>query len=279
MARRFGIAGLAAALIGGALTSTQAGIIPWAYDAIFGPNYYGGYPAAYSANYGPSPMSYSVGYSPCGPGGCGVPYAPSNCNTCAPCSTGTCAPRVSYCAPCEVASSSTCTPQTTWKSQQPTPATPKAEVGTKVRINNNGGVSDSELDDPLGNRRYPPKEETLKRPNLDGATTVEPRSDSTSTGESTGFGPTNSNNKTFEPPKNSTDKNKALPLNSDVEGQASRRPLNLDNKSTWSLSSNLPERRAVATQARFGEAKIARRPSNVKADPATVASGSAVVRK
>ncbi len=286
LARRFGIAGLAATLIGGALTSTQAGIIPWAYDAIFGPNYYGGY----SASYGPAPMSYSAGYapySPCGPGGCGVPYAASSCNTCAPCSpcsTGTCTPRVSYCAPCEVACNSTCTPQTTWKSAQPTPATPKAEVGTKVRINN-GNSGEPDLENPRGNRQYPPLESELKKPIQESESVpVEPRSNSNG---DAGFGPTNkseSGQGTFQPPKGSTDTDtskskKSGPTFGDLDAQASRRPLNLDNKSTWSLSSNLPQQRAVATQSRFGEAKIARRPSNVKADPATVASGNAVVRK
>lgn len=284
IARRFGIAGLAATLIGGALTSTQAGIIPWAYDAIFGPSYYGY--GAYSANYGPAPMSYSAGYSPCGPGGCGVPYAPSGCNSCAPCSpcsTGTCTPRVSYCAPCEVACNSTCTPQTTWKSAQPTPATPKAEVGTKVRINGSSG-SEPDLENPRGNRQYPPLESELKKQIQESeTTTVQPRSESNG---DAGFGPTKSEagQGTFQAPKSSTEtdtsKNKKTgPTFGDLDAQASRRPLNLDNKSTWSLSSNLPQQRAVATQSRFGEAKIARRPSNVKADPATVASGSAVVRK
>jgi hypothetical protein len=104
----------------GAPAESQAGIIPWMYDAIFGPvgsmrAQGGGYPmsagyAPYSAGYAPYYASYNAGYVPdsmaqygASGGGCStcnqasyyVPsssYGPSECSTCGSsnCSSGNC---------------------------------------------------------------------------------------------------------------------------------------------------------------------------------------------
>lgn len=281
IARRFGIAGLSAALIAGALTSTQAGVIPWMYDAIFGPNYYGyGASAAYSAG----PVSYSAGYSPCGPSGCGVPYAASS--SCGPCNTGTCSSRVSYCGPCEVGcNSSTCSPKTTWKSEKPTVASPqKAEVKTQIRTN----LDEPTLDNPAPRRprtddpNFDSNVELKKQVIESDPISVQPAG-SSATGETNGFVPTSklpAANEAFPAPKSVPEagsKKPAPTFGSDLDGQANR-SLNLDNKATWSLTSKLPQRSA-ARQTRFHDARIARRASDVKADPAAVATGTSVVRK
>ncbi len=81
------------ALAIGVTSATQAGIIPWVYDSIFGPVRY--------SNYGYAP--YSVSYAPRG-GCCGPSYAysePRRSNECSPCST-------SYYAPVYYAPASGC---------------------------------------------------------------------------------------------------------------------------------------------------------------------------
>lgn len=147
-ARRFGILVLALALVPGQLSTADAGVIPWLYDAVFGPvgHYGGGYGGGYG--YGvPSTYSYyrgpGIGYavppssnrsSNCGPVGCG----PAGCAT-APyrvsyspffgvprlCPTGGCTPVLTgyryssgNCGSCATVAcaKSTCDAQTAWKS-------------------------------------------------------------------------------------------------------------------------------------------------------------------
>lgn len=83
--RQLQVCVLAAAVIGGLTTTSQAGIIPWLYDAVFGPpgsmmqaNYgYGAtYGTAYRGYYGSSAYGYGAGY--------GYGYAPAaaGCNSC-----------------------------------------------------------------------------------------------------------------------------------------------------------------------------------------------------
>lgn len=136
---------LALTLVPCQYSTADAGVIPWLYDAVFGPvgHYgYGGYGYGYGYRYPyggtqlsyryvtPSPVVYS-GSSSCGPAGCG----PSGCSI-APiyqvgyrpffsspafCTTGTCGVRcaVSNCGTCSTgASNSTCQAKTAWKSQE-----------------------------------------------------------------------------------------------------------------------------------------------------------------
>ena len=146
-ARRFGILVLALALIPGQFSTADAGLIPWVYDAIFGPvGHYGyggyGYGASYGYPYAGSQVSYVVPSAPvyyrqsnCGPTGCG----PSGCSTSSYvvgyrplfsspgfCSTGGCSTVVSgyryagaNCGTCSTVASanSTCNAKTAWKSK------------------------------------------------------------------------------------------------------------------------------------------------------------------
>lgn len=88
----------------GLAATTEAGLIPWVYDAVFGPvgsqrAYYGGYaPMTYGAAFrGYGPLGYSdpccspcgpAGCSPCATGACGIQsfYGPSYGQCCDPCS-------------------------------------------------------------------------------------------------------------------------------------------------------------------------------------------------
>lgn len=104
-----------------AMSSTsEAGVIPWMYNAIFGPgrgpygySYYG--PSYYSAGYGWTGGSY-------GGGCCGAPvmaaYRPSY---------GCCDPCAVPCNPCGVAVAGTCgVPQCTTTGSSPLPSSPSA---------------------------------------------------------------------------------------------------------------------------------------------------------
>lgn len=89
LSRRFGIAALSLTLVATLFGTSQAGIIPWVYDAIFGP--VGGYgPYPYAGPYRPMPMGY--GCNPC------MPRTTMRCapSPCSPCSSGSCPTFVSY---------------------------------------------------------------------------------------------------------------------------------------------------------------------------------------
>lgn len=151
-ARRFGVLVLALALVPGQFSTADAGVIPWLYDAVFGPvgHYgyggygYGGYSStAYRYPYAGPQVSYampgaltyqvpsSCGPTGCGPAGCatssysvaGRPMfiRPGYCSTGA-CSTVLCGYRyvASSCDTCSsVASSgSACAAKTVWKSKE-----------------------------------------------------------------------------------------------------------------------------------------------------------------
>lgn len=132
-------------LVPGQHSTADAGVIPWLYDAVFGPvgHYgYGGYPYggyAYGYPYAGAQVSYmtpapraafrptTCGPSGCGPAGCSsvpsyqVGYRPFFSSP-AFCSTGACGVRcaVSGCSTCSVnaSGSSSCQAKTAWKSQE-----------------------------------------------------------------------------------------------------------------------------------------------------------------
>lgn len=115
--RRFGIAALVVTLVGTLIGSSHAGVIPWVYNAIFGP-----------VGYGPSPYPYGqMGYgcSPC------MARMPVKCrpSPCSPCSSGSCPTYVSY----GVRSScSTGSEVTQWKSEgSETRRAPEPEAVTR----------------------------------------------------------------------------------------------------------------------------------------------------
>ena len=162
-ARRFGILVLALALVPGQFSTADAGVIPWLYDAVFGPvghygyggNGYGGYGYAYRSPYAGPQVSYAMPVAPtyrvpssCGPTGCG----PAGCATSSYsvgyrpmfahptyCSTGGCSTVLngySYatanCGTCSSVASlgSACAAKTAWKSKESQEA--KTEWDTEV---------------------------------------------------------------------------------------------------------------------------------------------------
>jgi hypothetical protein len=155
-ARRFGILVLALALVPGQFATADAGVIPWLYDAVFGPvgHYgsggygYGGY--AYRSPYSGPRVSYMMpaapayyGRSNCGPAGCAtssysVGYRPVF-NAPSYCSTGGCSTVLTgyryasgSCGTCSTVASanSACAAKTAWKSKEPKEA--KTEWETEV---------------------------------------------------------------------------------------------------------------------------------------------------
>jgi hypothetical protein len=150
-ARRFGILVLALALVPGQFSTADAGVIPWLYDAVFGPvgHYgYGGYGYGYQNPYAGPQVSYAMPAAPayqvrsncgptgCGPAGCATPsytvgYRPMFVRP-TYCSTGACSTvlngyvsTASNCGTCSsvasttvASSSSACAAQTAWKSKE-----------------------------------------------------------------------------------------------------------------------------------------------------------------
>lgn len=282
--RRFGLGAIAAAVIASAVSTSQAGVIPWVYDAIFGPNYYP-YQGPYSAGYMPSP---------CGPSGCRT-----SCNPCSsPCSSGKCTPRVSYCNPCEVSSSTgtKCdSPTTSWSSNEsPTPA--------RTHIENRVRTTPSTEYDPMGDSSiYRPKQDRtmeLKRvppqnteSNTEPLTPVSPARRPAQT-----FVPSNPNansnsNDGIQPPvdrtpvdrtpidrtpidrTNTPDRTNDAPrLESDKPGFDS----GMAAKATWSTGPLVQSR--LVRKSSFTDAAIARRSAEIPA-PTTTTSSSAIVKK
>lgn len=150
-ARRFGILVLAVALVPGQFSTADAGVIPWLYDAVFGPvgHYgyggygYGGYSSAYRYPYAGYQVGYaapvastrqvssSCGSTGCGTAGCATPaysvgYRPMFIRP-SYCSTGGCSTvlsgygcTTSGCGTCSsvVSSSSACAAKTAWKAKE-----------------------------------------------------------------------------------------------------------------------------------------------------------------
>ncbi len=162
-AQRFGILVLALALVPGQLSTADAGVIPWLYDAVFGPvGHYGyggydysGYSTAYRYPYTGRQVSYVMPSAPayrmpstcgptgCGPAGCATTYysvgyrplfvAPTYCST-GGCSTVLSAYRTTSgsCGACSAVASanSACAAKTAWKSEESKEA--KTEWQTEV---------------------------------------------------------------------------------------------------------------------------------------------------
>tara|TARA_R110002072_G_scaffold303142_1_gene495858 strand:- start:140325 stop:141434 length:1110 start_codon:yes stop_codon:yes gene_type:complete len=153
-AQRFGFLVLALALVPVQFSTADAGVIPWLYDAVFGPVHYGyggyghssygygNYGTAYRYSYAGPQVSYAMptapiyyGQSNCGPtgcssAGCATPsYSVGYRSVFAPptyCSTGSCSTVLSAyrysagnCGTCSTAASanSTCAAKTAWKSE------------------------------------------------------------------------------------------------------------------------------------------------------------------
>ncbi len=262
--RRLGIAALSTVLVAGAFGTTQAGIIPWLYDGIFGMNY-GGYP-----------MSYSAGYGPCGPSGCGVACSPCGQS---PCSTGRCSSRTANYSGCEVACTPSCNETSNWKSDA---APKKAEVRTEIRSNSPGSAVPREnFVPPTGRERtFRDDDDTgtqnLKKPVTNGA--------------GTGFGPTPAGaganagqlddptlDNGFSEPAIKVKPATPPKLNLPPEGEAAR-PLNLDNKATWTVSPTTASLRTTRPVV-LRDAKIARRTTDVPTTPAAVSNSTSIAKK
>ena len=266
--RRLGIAALSTALVAGAFGTTQAGIIPWLYDGVFGLNY-GGYPMSYSAG-------YSAGYSPCGPAGCGVACSPCGSS---PCSTGRCSSRTSNYSGCEVACTPSCNATSTWKADS---GPKKAEVRTEIRSNSpTSTVPRENFSTPRTrtNPTYVPDDdevgtEILKKPVNNG-------------GAARGFGPTPPAAGGLTPAfgddtglgdEPAIKVKPAAPAgNLPPQGEAAR-PLNLDNKATWTVSPTTASLRTTRPLV-LRDAKIARRTTDVPTTPVATSGSTSIVKK
>jgi len=232
--RRTGIVLLVGGLVTSLLSTTQAGVIPWLYDAIFGPaypQYYAGYAPGWSAR-GCAPASCA----PCNP--CRVGYAPRGS---AGCASGVCSTTAFY-GPC----GTTCSTTTACA------GTSDTEVGKLAPEPDNGPPAAKTFDDaPVPDPARLDLEHS--KPSVSGVAAP----DGTTGAEDTGFEPGSrgdESNDVFAPPVVRPEDgaaNEAAP----AEPEAPAPTLDLDNRTSW----NVPvSKQRIGMSAAFRNARIAR---------------------
>ncbi|MBI1312902.1 hypothetical protein GC176_16555 [bacterium] len=235
--RRAGIAVLVASLVTSLLSTTQAGVIPWLYDAIFGPvypNYYSGYAAGWAPSGGCAPSSCA----PCNP--CRVSYAP---RISSPCASGTCSTTAFY-GPCGTRCSTTLTCNSASSTEvgklAPEPADlPPAPAKTFDETDAKPATRDVEHSNPTVSGVAAP----------DGKVSA----------EDTGFGAAVRDEEPvkdgFAPPVIRPEEGSAPNINAPAASEEIQPGLNLDNRSSW----NVPvSKERIGMRAGFRNARIAR---------------------
>ena len=274
---RFQLAILCAlGLWGGSVPSAEAGLIPWAYDAIFGPpgsqrSYYRG-GATYGANYGgaccgqtygnaaygysgepnyfaPLPAGLSgpsMAPSPCGPGGCGTSfYGPEPAGCCGQpgCGPQGCGPGGCASGQCGVAN-----PEPSFGPIAPTP-TPANEL---PRTYENNSAPSSPGFQPRGEGYVPMRDTNTESPE-----------------EFKDPVPAPSTNPSRTPAP-------VDPLGEDDAGIRRGPMLDLDGKVTWRAT---PARTRLVLRANYSGAKVQRQPVYPKTDWVTYPGATDVARK
>lgn len=259
--RRLAAAALVALPLLAAPAMSQAGVIPWVYDVIFGPVGYppGGYgymPGPYSAP-GPYAVSYRGGY---GCSSCGPVCSPCSAPVASACSSGACQGVVSF-----YSATAACDSQSTWKSDAPksTAGTPKKTEPTPADTT----FDESGQDGLLKKEPFPAAATPVKPTSpASGSSSVTAGSQTNSatgvssddTGLDTGAGGE------FAAPKVGTTPEPAPATGTKTQGlDGTTNPLNLDNKTSWNVT---PAHRRLAQRATFRDAQVARRTVPVKAD-------------
>lgn len=228
--RRTGIAVLVVALVTSLLSTSQAGVIPWLYDAIFGPAYphhYGGYSSGWSA-YG------------CAPARC-APCNPCQVGSASRCSTGICSTTAMY-GPC----GTTCTTTVACAGSSST------EVGKLAPEPDDVPPDAKTFDDaPVPDPAKLDLDHT--KPTVSGVAAP----DSTTSSEDSGFGPGQRGDVTkdeFAPPvirKEEENTEEAAPTGLDAPAPT----LNLDNETSWKAPVS---KRRIGMRSTFRNARIAR---------------------
>lgn len=273
-ARRFAVAALVAAPVLSVPAMSEAGVIPWLYDAIFGPVYpgyggYGGYPMA-------SPYGGAGACSPCG-SPC-LSAAPS------PCSTGACPTTVAFYSPCGSACEA---PRTVYSSATPKKAEPATSgVDQPAPKSTFKQTAPSDLDDisPHDASR-PPTPVPVTKP---APASVGDIGAGLSGGEQTVEGSavskepaaSDSDNLDFSTPKPGLAP-EAAPSGTGTPAPALdpgtelelKQGSQLDNRSTWKVTVQLP-RRTTQPQP-VGTVSLVRRPVQVKTNYVIPAESSA----
>ncbi len=265
MKRRIGVAGVAAAVVAGAFSTSHAGAIPWLYDAIFGPAYYSSY-------YGPYAPTYGVG------------YMPSGCKTsCSPCSTGKCSPVVAYCNPCEASTSKCDVGSPNWRAgDAPTKANIKTEVRTPTFSNTKPDYRDESSGpdvDPRTGERILKKAVIPQTPmpqnEFSPPTTVDP---ARPTFKRTAPPPANDVNPGFGTDNTATEGTELLPPRNAKPAETEVPPtLNQESRATWKVTPATAQSRTLRKPS-FSDASIARRSVEVPATPTTTI-GTSIVKK
>lgn len=303
----------------GISSASQAGIIPWAYDVIFGPvrypaygNGYSPYAVSYSrpVYVNSAPMyGYSSGCSPCStsnyvpvryaaPGyGCGsVVMAPS----CGPCGTASYAPTGGCLSGCSPSATTTSVPATNGKSAWNSTKKPGEQSKDAAPAPRNfqdidrgaapaGATSIDGLDSGTRTRGPRPadgvgNEVEVNRPASDEQTILKPKKAPTKTPDDFDSQPeptpAKPTDKKFEPP---LDNNKPASDATDGNSAATIRlplpALNLDAKIAWRAE---PQRTRVPFHAKIAKASVIRRAPGLDSDWTPVvarSTGTQLVRK
>ena len=259
--RRTGIALLVTSLVTSLLTTSQAGVIPWLYDAIFGPAYpqYRGYPAGWGAGYGPCAPSPCA---PCNP--CRVGYVPRSSS----CASGACS-TTAFFGPCGMACSTEVACSTS-----PDPGVGKLAPTPQDLPPSPRTFDDSPVPDPVPSSSDKPVAESdpatrdVEHPQPTVSGVAAPEGDAEA-GNDAGFGETERTtdpaNEEFAPP---LIRNEAESLEEPTESSAGDSPeqplgLELDNRTSWRAPIRLER---VSMRAGFRYARIARHVQSIDHD-------------
>jgi hypothetical protein len=280
------IVGGAACLASGSATTAEAGIIPWIYDAIFGPvgsqqALYGGYAPTYGAGYGvsygsgsaiptsyygpsyfgPAPTLGLSGSSPCSSGACGTQAfygtASSCCSPCggSGCATGACG--TGTCGTGDCASGNSGAAPYSGATSSPVTPIPRREDAGPTPTYGNGN------------------------PNPGTGSTAAP-----------GFGPTRNRepapapmNDAYEAPRPASPASTppapagtrpAFPNDSEGADATPGPTLNLDDKITWRST---PSRQRLTLQPSYTSASVIRKPVYPKSEWTTLPAEASIAKK
>ncbi len=283
------LACLGASVVLGAVNTSQAGVIPWAYDAIFGPvgslrsntgaflayrpirarryrSYYSGigyYPGSIcqpACNTGCNTSQYQAGYYPAygsyyAPSGCNNCYA--GCNTCTQgCSSGTTPATGTTSTPSPAASNPAPTPMTTFKSKAPE-IKPEAANGSDTKNKPNSNYDEKNTD--------PDGFSLPKKPEAESKTKAEEKTDAPAF-DGFGLPPVSSKTeakKVLTAPLIPVEKRKPAPTGIEENGgvklpslQLVPAPIEIDSSQVTFMQA--PQRTRIARTARFYVPQVVR---------------------
>lgn len=276
--RRLAVAALVTLPLLAVPAVSQAGVIPWAFDVLFGPVGYPGYGYSGYGYYGPYNPGY-YGSAGCGP--CVSACSPCSAPVGSACSSGACSSTTAY-----YVSSTPCNAKTSWKSDAPkaaAAAVPKKAAPAASETTFDEGALNGELKKtPFPPTPVNPTNAASPAATGAGANTTEAPAAAVTTGSQTdtavGVGADTSgfpagDDGEFSTPKAGKPAEAAPATGAKAPAlDAVDKALGLDGKSSWIVT---PTHRRLAQRATFRDAQVARRSVPVKTDAGLPAQSGA----